>query len=66
MAQQLMLSVQVIVNNAMAAKLELVEGDLGAHVGAAFDDYLTKWEGQISSAQANAIHEQLLALGFRW
>lgn len=66
MAQQLKLSVQMIVNNAMAAKLELGEGDLSAHVGAAFDDYLTKWENKISSVESNAIHEQLLALGFNW
>lgn len=66
MAQQLKLSVKIIVENAMAAKLELVEGSLGAHVGVAFDDYLTKWENKISSVESNAIHEQLLALGFRW
>lgn len=66
MAQQLKLAVQNIVVNAMQAKLELVDGTLSQHVGAAFDDYCTKFENCLSSVAANEIHEQLLALGFNW
>lgn len=63
---QVLLAVQIIVNNAMQSKLDQGGGELGDHVGAAFDAYCTKYENELFSHQANAIHTQLVTLGFRW